>query len=153
MGRLRPERFLRGPAPDADTVFRISSMSKSFTAGRHHAAAGRGALALDDPPARRARTARGLATGHRGSDQVTVRQLLDHDRGLPGRRPWADRQQGLPLDDFAALLSGGVSFAWAPDTRFEYASIGYAILGRIITAVSGLAYPEFVRQRLLTRSA
>jgi CubicO group peptidase (beta-lactamase class C family) len=62
-----------------------------------------------------------------GSARVTVRHLLTMTAGFPADDPWADWQQGLPLEDFSALLSGGVSFAWAPDTKFEYASLGYAI--------------------------
>jgi CubicO group peptidase (beta-lactamase class C family) len=70
--------------------------------------------------------------------------------GFPTDDPWGDRQQGLPLADFAAFLSGGVSCNWAPGTRFEYSNLGYAILGRIITAVTGTAYPDYIRHRLLT---
>ena len=35
-------------------------------------------------------------------------------------------------------------------TRFEYSNLGYAILGRVITAVTGVAYPDYIRHRLLT---
>jgi CubicO group peptidase (beta-lactamase class C family) len=143
------QRFLGGPAPDADTVFRISSMSKSFTAAGIMALCDEGQLALDDLAEKYVPEMRGWPPVTANSGRVTVRQLISMTAGFPAEDPWADRQQGLPLDDFSALLSGGVSFAWAPYTKFEYASIGYAILGRIITAVSGLAYPEFIRQRLL----
>ena len=40
-------------------------------------------------------------------------------------------------------------FNWAPGTRFEYSNMGYAILGRVITAVTGEAYPDVIRHRLL----
>jgi CubicO group peptidase (beta-lactamase class C family) len=80
---------------------------------------------------------------------VSLRHLLTMTAGLPTDDPWGDRQQGLPLPDFARLLAGGVSFAWAPGTRFEYSNLGYAILGLVITAVAGVPYPQFVRDRLL----
>ena len=48
-----------------------------------------------------------------------------------------------------ALLAGGVAFNWAPGTRFEYSNLGYAILGRVVTAASGVPYDEFIRTRLL----
>src|SRR5216683_6030965 len=41
------ERFLGGPPPDADTVFRIASMTKSFTATAVLALRDDGALGLD----------------------------------------------------------------------------------------------------------
>ena len=65
--------------------------------------------------------------------------------GFPTDDPWGDRQQGLPLAEFAAILAGGAGFAWAPGTRFEYSNLGYAVLGRVITAATGQPYPEFVR--------
>jgi CubicO group peptidase (beta-lactamase class C family) len=43
------ERRAGGPAPDADTVFRIASMTKSFTASVVLFLRDAGALALDDP--------------------------------------------------------------------------------------------------------
>ena len=70
--------------------------------------------------------------------------------GFPTDDPWGDRQQGLPLDEFDALLADGVMFNWAPGTRFEYSNLGYAVLGRVIAAASGVPYDEFVRTRLLT---
>jgi CubicO group peptidase (beta-lactamase class C family) len=69
--------------------------------------------------------------------------------GFPTDDPWGDRQQGLPLEEFDRFLAGGVSFNWAPGTRFEYSNLGYAILGRVITAVTGAAYPDYIRHRLL----
>ena len=42
-------RYLGGPAPDADTVFRIASMTKSFTASAILALRDDGLLELDDP--------------------------------------------------------------------------------------------------------
>jgi len=80
---------------------------------------------------------------------VSIRHLLTMTAGFPTDDPWGDRQQGLPLQEFASFLSGGVSFNWAPGTRFEYSNLGYAILGRVITAVTGAAYPDYIGHRLL----
>ena len=49
----------------------------------------------------------------------------------------------------ATFLAQGVSFNWVPGARFEYSNLGYAILGRVITAVTGVAYPDYIRHRLL----
>ncbi|MGE5135054.1 MAG: serine hydrolase domain-containing protein [Gemmatimonadota bacterium] len=143
------ERRLGGPAPDAGTVFRIASMTKSFTAAAVLLLRDEGALALADPADRYVPELKGLALPGADCPPVTLRHLLTMTAGFPTDDPWGDRQQGLPLAEFAGLLAGGVGFAWAPGTRFEYSNLGYAILGRVITAVSGQAYPEFVAQRLL----
>src|SRR5207237_9655150 len=77
------------------------------------------------------------------------RHLLTMTAGFPTDDPWGDRQQGLPLDEFDKFLAAGVGFNWAPGTRFEYSNLGYAILGRVVTAVTGVAYHDYVRDRLL----
>src|SRR5262245_25164242 len=143
------ERWLGGPAPDAGTVFRISSMTKSFTAAAVLALRDEGSLALDDLAEKFVPELRGLALPSLDSPPVSIRHLLTMTAGFPTDDPWGARQQGLALAEFSAFLDGGVSFAWAPGTRFEYSSLGYAILGRVITAASGSAYPDFVRDRLL----
>jgi len=143
------ERWLGGPVPDAGTVFRIASMTKSFTAAAVLALRDEGRLALDDPATKFVPELRGLALPSPDSPPVSIRHLLTMTAGFPTDDPWGDRQQGLPLAEFSALLAGGLSFAWVPGTRFEYSNLGYAILGRVITAVSGAAYHEFVAGRLL----
>src|SRR5262244_1214912 len=144
------ERWLSGPRPDAGTVFRIASMTKSFTAAAVLALRDDGRLALDDPADELVPELLGLALPSADSPRVCLRHLLTMTAGFPTDDPWGDRQQGLPLAEFTALLgSGGLRFAWAPGTRFEYSNLSYAILGLVIAAVSARPYPEFVTQRLL----
>jgi CubicO group peptidase (beta-lactamase class C family) len=142
------ERWLGGPRPGAGTVFRIASMTKSFTAAAVLALRDDGRLALDDLAEEFVPELRGLALPSPDSPRVSLRHLLTMTAGFPTDDPWGDRQQGLPLAEFSAFLASGPSFAWAPGTRFEYSNLGYAILGRVITAVTGRPYPEFVRDRL-----
>ncbi|MFZ0164632.1 MAG: serine hydrolase domain-containing protein [Trebonia sp.] len=137
------------PAPDADTVFRIASMSKSFTASAVLLLRDEGRLALDDPAEKYVPELAGWPSVTPDSDRVTIRHLLTMTAGFPTDDPWGDRQQGLPLDAFGALLAGGVRFNWAPGTRFEYSNLGYAILGRIVAAAAQAEYAGFVATRLL----
>jgi CubicO group peptidase (beta-lactamase class C family) len=143
------ERHLGGPPPDADTVFRIASMTKSFTASAVLALRDDGVLELDDLAEAYVPELRGWPMVSPDSARVSLRHLLTMTAGFPTDDPWGDRQQGLPLEEFVSFLSGGVSFNWAPGTRFEYSNLGYAILGRVITAVTGVAYADYVRHRLL----
>jgi serine-type D-Ala-D-Ala carboxypeptidase/endopeptidase len=137
------------PAPDADTVFRIASMSKSFTASAILLLRDEGRLALDDPAEKYVPELAGWPPVTPDSDRVTIRHLLTMTAGFPTDDPWGDRQQGLPLDEFGALLAGGMRFNWAPGTRFEYSNLGYAILGRIVAAAAQTEYADFVETRLL----
>jgi CubicO group peptidase (beta-lactamase class C family) len=141
------ERWVDGPAPDELTVFRIASMTKSFTAAAVLLLRDEGALRLDDPAEVYVPELTGVCA-LASSAPVTIRQLLTMTAGLPTDDPWGDRLQGQPLAEFAEFLAGGASFAWAPGIRFEYSNLGYAILGRVIAAASGEDYVEFVLTRL-----
>ena len=144
------ERWLGGPAPDADTVFRIASMTKSFTAATVLGLRDEGALRLDDLAQDYVAELRGLRLPSTDSPRPTIRNLLTMTAGFPTDDAWGDRQQGLDPAQFAALLSGGgVRLGWAPGTRFEYSNLGYALLGKVIEAVTGAAYADAVRGRLL----
>jgi CubicO group peptidase (beta-lactamase class C family) len=144
------ESFPGGPVPDSWTVFRIASMTKSFTASLIMLLRDEGALALDDPAQRYVPELGGIMPVAADCPPVTIRQLLTMTGGFPTDDPWGDRQQGLPHDEFARLLRDGeLRQAWAPGTRFEYSNTGYAILGRVIVAVTGVSYESAIRDRLL----
>ncbi|HVT66654.1 MAG TPA: serine hydrolase domain-containing protein, partial [Trebonia sp.] len=143
------QRSLGGSAPDERTVFRIASMSKSFTASAVLLLRDNGALRLDDQAADYVPDLRDWANGAVDAGPLTIRHLLTMTAGFPTDDPWGDRQQGLPLDDFQALLAGGITFNWAPGTRFEYSNLGYAILGLVVAAAAGMPYDQYVRTRLL----
>jgi len=83
------------------------------------------------------------------SPPVTVGHLLTMAAGLPTDDPWGDRLQGMDLGRFAELLEGGFDFAWASGTTFEYSNLGYGMLGRALTNVSGMEYRDLVRTRVL----
>jgi CubicO group peptidase (beta-lactamase class C family) len=144
------ERWTGGPVPDAGTVFRIASMTKSFTATMVLLLRDRGALRLTDPAESYVPELRGVPLVSPDCPPITIRHLLTMTAGFTTDDPWGDRQQGLDPDVFARLLaSGGVRSAWAPGTVFEYSNLGYAILGRVIEAVTGEDYARAVRRHVL----
>ncbi len=146
LGTLRDGADLR---PDQDSVFRIASMTKSFTAAAVLLLRDEGRLRLDDRVAMWVPEATGVERLTADSPPITIEHLLTMSAGFPTDDPWGDRQQGLDFDRFAELLRGGVNFAWAPGTRFEYSNLGYGILGRIVTRAAGMEYRDFMRERLL----
>jgi CubicO group peptidase (beta-lactamase class C family) len=144
------ERWLGGPAPDAATVFRIASMTKSFTAATVLGLRDEGALRLDDLAQDYVAELRDLRLPSTDSPRPTIRNLLTMTAGFPTDDAWGDRQQSLDPAQFAALLTGGgVRLGWAPGTRFEYSNLGYALLGKVIETVTGAAYADAVRSRTL----
>jgi CubicO group peptidase (beta-lactamase class C family) len=135
--------------PDADSVFRIASMTKSFTAATVVRVRDEGRLSLDDPIGKHVPELAGLRGPTADAPAITVRHLLTMSAGLATDDPWGDRQQGLDLAAFSEILRGRLTFAWTPGTRFEYSNLGYGILGRLITNVTGTEYRAAVRSRLL----
>src|SRR4029079_13864717 len=108
-----------------------------------------GRLRLDDEIATHVPELASVQLPTRDSPPITIRHLLTMTAGFPTDDPWGDRQQGLDLGEFSRLLRGGLSFAWAPGTRFEYSNLGYGILGRLITNVAGAEYREVLTRRFL----
>jgi len=135
--------------PDADSAFRIASMTKSFTAAAILQLRDERRLALDEPVATYVPDFAAVRGPTRDSPPVTVRHLLTHTAGFATDDPWGDRMQGLDLAEFARLLRAGPTFAFAPGTRFEYSNLGYGILGRVISNVTGREYRDVVVERLL----
>ena len=138
-----------GPTPDADSVFRIASMTKSFTAACLLGLRDEGAVRLDDPVARYVPELTDLRGPTADSAPVTVRDLLTMSAGFPTDDPWGDRQVPLSYEGFSAMLRSGFSFEQAPGLAFEYSNLGYAILGRVVAAAAGEDYRRAVESRVL----
>jgi CubicO group peptidase (beta-lactamase class C family) len=133
-----------------DTLFRIASMTKAFTAMAILKLRDEGRLALDDPADRHVPELRGWTYPTSDSPRITIRDLLTHSAGFVTDDPWGDRQTVMPQTAFTAYLRAGVPFTRAPEMRHEYANLGYAILGRVIANVTKAPYRTFVETRLLT---
>ena len=137
-----------GRTPGERDVLRIASMTKSFTASAVLLLRDRGALRLDDTLATYLPWAEGLRAPE-GGLPVTVRDLLSMRAGLPTDDPWGDRHESLSVEDFDALVAGGLSLARPPRTGFEYSNLGYALLGRVVTIAGGTDYRAFVNAEVL----
>ena len=132
-------------APNLDTVFRIASMTRSFTAAAVPFLRDQGRLRLDDPVATHVPELAGIRLEPE-SPSITIRHLLTMNAGMPTDDLWAHRQQALPPSTFADLLRTGFTFNRPPGGGFEYSNLGYAILGRVVANVSGSDYGSFVQE-------
>lgn len=137
------------PVPTEHTVFRIASMTKSFTAASVLILRDRGLLRLDDAVADIAPEFSALVGPTGDSPPITVRHLLSMAGGMATDDAWADRHLDLTDDQLDALIGDGLAFAWAPQTHGEYSNLGFAVLGRIIRRVSGQRAQDFISGSLL----
>ena len=133
----------------ADTLFRIASMTKSFTALSILKLRDDGRLSLDAPAETYIPEMRGWRYPTGDSPRIRVRDLLTHTAGFVTDDPWGDRQTPMPEDEFTRLLREGVPYTRPPGTAMEYSNLGYAMLGRIVGNVAGVPYKDYVQSTLL----
>ncbi|QJW90843.1 beta-lactamase family protein [Spirosoma taeanense] len=131
------------------SLFRIASMSKSVTTMAILKLRDEGKLRLDDPAELyipELKTHKYLTAD---APRLTIRNLMTHSAGFPEDNPWGDRQLADSDADLLALIKGGISNANAPAVAYEYSNLGFAMLGRIITVVSGKPYQQYITDAIL----
>jgi CubicO group peptidase (beta-lactamase class C family) len=138
-----------GARVDTGTVFRIASMSKSFAALAILQLRDEGKLDLDTPAERYVPELASLRYATSDAPRVTVRHLMTHAAGFPEDNPWGDQQLDATEEAFSAMMRRGIPFSNAPGTQYEYSNFGFAILGRIVSNVSGVPYARYLRERIL----
>lgn len=141
--------------PDERTIFRIGSVTKTYTAQSIILLVEQGLLELDDPLTKWLPE---LAPRRFAVEGLTLRAVLEHCSGLPSdgtSEYWADGTSAhwtesrfpsveqligeLPLTDLAV----------APGTVTKYSNLGFALLGLVISRVSGQSYEDFLSSALL----
>lgn len=135
----------------ADTVFRIASMTKSFTALAVLQLRDEGRLSLEDPVSRWIPAFGRMALPTKDSAPIRVRQLLSHAAGFPEDNPWGDQQLGVSDAQVDEWLRAGIPFSTAPGTRYEYSNYAFGLLGRIIAAASGRPYEAYMKAEILDK--
>ncbi|HEY8089809.1 MAG TPA: serine hydrolase domain-containing protein, partial [Polyangiaceae bacterium] len=121
---------------DADTLFRLASVTKSFTAIAVLQLRDAGKLSLDDPAEKYLPALAGLVYPTRDSARITVRQLLTHTAGLPHDAPGTDDKH-TPTDDEILSSLQGLKLDRSPDTGYAYSNLGFVLAGMIVARVSG----------------
>ena len=137
------------PATAAGTRFRIASMTKSFTALAILMLRDAGRLTLADPVVKHVPEFAHVTPLTADAPVVTVRHLLTMTAGFPEDNPWGDRQLALPAAELRAFLRRGLALSNAAGGAYEYSNLAYALLGEIITTVTGEPYQRHISRTLL----
>lgn len=130
------------------SVYRIASMSKSFTALAILQLRDAGKLKLDDPAYLYIPELRGQKFST-DSPEITIRHLLTHAAGFPEDNPWGDRQLAISDETMLKMFKKGISFSNTAGVAYEYSNMGFAMLGYIIKKVSGQTYQNYINQHIL----
>lgn len=136
----------RNKANTIDTLFRIGSMNKMFTAVAALQLVGQRKLDLD------ATVGRYLPRypNREIADKVKIRYLLSHQGGTGDIFTPEYEQARLrtkDLNDYIQLF-GARGPEFEPGTRWAYSNYGYILLGNVIEAVSRLSYYDYVRRNI-----
>lgn len=131
------------------SLFRIASMTKSLTAMAILKLRDEGKLRLDDPAEQYIPELKTHQYLTADAPRITVRNLMTHSAGFPEDNPWGDRQLADSDADLLNLIKGGISNANVPGVAYEYSNLGFAMLGHIITVVSGKAYQQYITDAIL----
>lgn len=132
-----------------NTVFRISSMTKQFTAAGILLLAERGGLRTDDL------LVKFLPDFPRASE-ISVKELLTHTAGL-------STYDGKPEFRTFAVAPHNISqlvdwvrrdpFVVDPGTAGNYSNSGYLLLAAIVEKVSGQSFPAFMQRNIFDKLA
>ncbi len=129
-----------------DSVFRLGSVTKQFTAVASLMLVEEGKLALSDP------ITKFLPDYPTQGHVITVEHLLTHTSGIQsytGMPGWMATK--IQADMTLTELIDGFKkepMEFAPGTRWSYDNSGYVLLGAIIEKASGTPYATFLKRRI-----
>jgi CubicO group peptidase (beta-lactamase class C family) len=154
-----------------DTVFRIASITKTFTAVAVMQLREQGLIDLDAPANDYLRAYK-LVPAKASFRPATIRQLLTHTAGIPQmvlparalttvfKGSWSASMSSSMLTEggesfelgkspsLATYYGGSLRVVAEPGTRFTYGNHGFATLGQIVEDVTGMPLDRYFRERI-----
>ena len=138
-----------GRAVTLHTPFILASSSKSFTALAIMQLSEAGKIELDAPVQRYVPWF--SVADKAASNQITVRNLLNHTSGLPEDTAFkpmlSNDMSGDALEERVRTLSD-VQLNHRVGATFEYTDANYDVLGLIVQRVAGQSYESYVQERI-----
>ena len=136
----------------AETIYRIASVSKQFTAVMLLQLIERGRVSLSTPVERLFPEIRSVSGRPRGSATVTIVQLATMTSGL-ARDPNDNRvyRRGSPSTWTKTLIAAlpKTEFVRQPGAGYGYSNIGYAILAAALARASGEGYISYQQRHVM----
>ncbi len=132
-----------------ETLYRVASITKLFTATAILQLRDAGRLQLDDPLTRHLPWF-SVASRHADAPTITIRHLITHTSGLPREAAfpyWTDGE--FPTAEKMREALPGQEAVLATETQWKYSNLALALAGEIVAAVSGVAYEEYVARHIL----
>jgi CubicO group peptidase (beta-lactamase class C family) len=139
-----------GRSADDATLYRVASVTKTFTGTAIMQLRDEGRLDLDDPVVAHLPEL-SAAVGVGPIERVTIRRLLSHESGLMGDAPGTNWERPTYQGSVKANLerASEIGARIPPNTQPKYSNMGYQLLGEVIARASGRPYAEYVREQIL----
>jgi CubicO group peptidase (beta-lactamase class C family) len=138
-------------ASDPGTLYRIASITKTFTGTAVMQLRDGGQLDLDDPAVKYLPELRGAVSPFAAIEAVTIRRMLSHESGLATEPPGTDwsvpAYQGDP--QLTLARPGDIAAMLPPNVQHKYSDLAYQLLGEIVSRVSAIPYPRYMRELIL----
>ncbi len=132
-----------------ETVYRVASISKCFTATMLMQLRDAGKVRLDDP-VREYLPAFRLAHPRPGAPPITLRELATHTSGLEREVDvpyWRD--DAFPTRDSLLAMLSREAPPFPPQHAHKYSNVGFSLLGWALERAAGEPYAEYVRHHIL----
>lgn len=140
-------RDLSANAPaTAETLFPVGSCTKSVTALAIAQLVDRGDLAFDDPV-----TAYVDHFSNAPGEPITVAELLSHTSGMPTDGNSTALVTPVPFSgegDLRRYVADSADRRLAGEELFMYYNTGYIVLGRVLEAVTGRRFADYVAEHV-----
>ena len=127
----------------ADTQYRVGSITKTFTAASVLALRDEGRLGLDD--------SLGDYIPEAEDSSLTLRRMLAHSSGLQREVPgavWITFEFPETSEELVARFREAEQVL-EPGSHWHYSNLAFALLGEVVTRVSGKTIDQFVEERFL----
>ena len=144
------DRASRRPS-DPKSLYRIASITKTFTATAVMQLRDAGKLTLDDPAIAYLSELEAVQSPLAPIESLTIRRLLSHESGLQSEPPGTNWSDVLYEVDPGRTLARAAEIATRVPvhTQWKYSNLAYQLLGEIVSRVSGTSYPRYIRAKLL----
>ncbi|MEC9302046.1 MAG: serine hydrolase domain-containing protein [Acidobacteriota bacterium] len=134
-----------------NTVYRIGSITKPFTALMLLQLVERGVVSLSDPVERYLPAINEVQNRIDGAPPISLVQLATMTSGL-GREP-EDLPTYLvgPVNEWTQVMRNAlprVEYSFEPDTHYHYSNIGYAVLGAALAKASSRPYVDYMTEEI-----
>jgi len=135
------------PATDR-TLYRVASITKTFTATAVMQLVEQGKLSLEDPVSKH--LAWFTPKDADSAQPIRVWHLLSHTAGLVREPPGTDWDELRYSDENAIKASTAETPLSLPtQTRLKYSNYGFTVAGELVTQLAGVPYPRYLQERIL----